>query len=131
MKKNNLLPMREKCQHWSPSWTAFPRIQAEYGEIPRISPYPAPMREKTDQKNSEYGHFNAVYIGVPSNLSNIYDRAFSKISCWLLAVNHIETSVLESLFAKVTGLQLTTLLKKRLQDSCFSVNSGKFLIAAF
>ena len=99
-------------------YPAFPRIQPQCGK-------------KRTKKTPNTNTFNTVYIGVPRNLSNISDRAFSKISYWLLAVNHIETPVLESLFAKVTGLQLTTLLKKRLQDSCFSVNFGKFLIAAF
>ena len=35
----------------------FPRIRNEYGEIRNISPYSVQMRENTDQKNSEYGHF--------------------------------------------------------------------------
>ena len=33
-------------------------IQSEYGEICSISPYSFRMRENTDQKNSEYGHFS-------------------------------------------------------------------------
>ena len=39
-------------------WSAFSRIRTEYGEILRISPYSARMRENTDQKNSVFGHFS-------------------------------------------------------------------------
>ena len=49
-------------------WSVFSHIPAEYGEIPRISPYPVReiqtispysvrIRENTDQNNSEYVHF--------------------------------------------------------------------------
>ena len=38
-------------------WPVFSRIWPEYGEILRISAYSVQMRENTDQKNSEYGHF--------------------------------------------------------------------------
>ena len=41
-------------------WSVFSRIRTEYGEILRISPYSVRMRENTDRKNSEYGHFYAV-----------------------------------------------------------------------
>ena len=34
----------------------FPR-RTEYGEIQSISPYSVRMRENTNQKNSEFGHF--------------------------------------------------------------------------
>ena len=37
--------------------SVFSRIRTEHGEIPLISPYSIRMRENTDQKNSEYGHF--------------------------------------------------------------------------
>ena len=39
------------------SWSVFSRIRTESGEIIRISSYKVQMRENTDQKNSEYGHF--------------------------------------------------------------------------
>ena len=38
-------------------WTAFSHIQAEYGEILRISPHSVRMRENADQNNSENRHF--------------------------------------------------------------------------
>ena len=38
-------------------WSVFSRIQTEYGEILRISPYSVWMRENTDQNNSKNGHF--------------------------------------------------------------------------
>ena len=34
------------------------RIRPEYGEIRIIFPYSVQMRENTNQKNSEYGHFS-------------------------------------------------------------------------
>ena len=49
--------MREKCPYLELFWSLFSRIRIEYGEILRISPYSVQMRENTDQKNSEYGHF--------------------------------------------------------------------------
>ena len=38
-----------------------------------------------------------------------------------------KTSVLESLFNKVAGLQICNFIKKRLQSRCFLVNFAKFL----
>ena len=38
-------------------WSAFSRIQTEYGEIRSIFPYSDRMRENADQKNIEHGHF--------------------------------------------------------------------------
>ena len=48
------------CDYCVSSFSApyFFRTRAEYGEIVRISPYSVEMRENTDQKNSEYGHFS-------------------------------------------------------------------------
>ena len=51
---------REKCPYSEFVWSVFSRIRTEYGEILRISPYSVRMRENTDRKNSEYGHFYAV-----------------------------------------------------------------------
>ena len=51
------LTLREKCPYSELFWSAFSRIQSEYGEILRISPYSVRMRENADQNNSEYGHF--------------------------------------------------------------------------
>ena len=39
-------------------WPAYSGIRTEYGEIRCISQYPVRMRENTDQKNSDYGHFS-------------------------------------------------------------------------
>ena len=46
--------LREKCPYLELFWSTFSRIRAEYGEILR---YSLRMRDNTDQKNSEYGHF--------------------------------------------------------------------------
>ena len=45
------------CPYSEFYWSAFSRIWTEYEEILRISPYSVRMRENTEQKNSEYGHF--------------------------------------------------------------------------
>ena len=52
------LTLREKCPYWKFFWSVFSRIRTEYGEIVRISPYSIQMREKTDQKKTQYGHFS-------------------------------------------------------------------------
>ena len=49
--------LREKCWYSDLIWSAFFRIRTEHGEVRTISPHAAQMRENTDQKNSEYGHF--------------------------------------------------------------------------
>ena len=38
-------------------WSAFSHIRTEYAELRSTSPYSVRIREKTDQNNSEYGHF--------------------------------------------------------------------------
>ena len=53
----SLTPLREKCPYWELFWSTFSRIQTEYWEILRISPYSVWMRENADQNNSEYGQF--------------------------------------------------------------------------
>ena len=55
----------EKCvQTRTFFWSVFSRIRTEYGEIRSIFPYSVRMRENTDRKNSEFGHFSrsATYI---------------------------------------------------------------------
>ena len=47
-----------RCPYLKFFWSVFSRIQAEYGEMRNISPYSVQMRENTNQKNSEYGHFS-------------------------------------------------------------------------
>ena len=44
---------------------------------------------------------------------------------------HLKTLASELLFKRVSGLRPTTLLKKRLQHSCFQVNFIKFLKTPF
>ena len=50
--------VREKCPYSELFWSAFSRVQTEYGEILRISPQSVWMRENVDQNNSEYGYFS-------------------------------------------------------------------------
>ena len=47
------ISLREKCRYSELFWSVFSRIWTEYGEILRIAPYSVPMRENTDQNNSE------------------------------------------------------------------------------
>ena len=49
---------REKSPNWDYFWFVFSHIWTAYEEILRISPHLVRMRENTDQKNSEYGHFS-------------------------------------------------------------------------
>ena len=51
------LTLRENCLYSKFFRSLFSRIWTEYGEILRISPSSVRMREITDRKNSEYGHF--------------------------------------------------------------------------
>ena len=50
-------PLRKKCPYSDFLWPVFFRIRSEYGETLCISPYSIQMRENTDQKNFEYGHY--------------------------------------------------------------------------
>ena len=52
--------MRKKCPYFELFWSAFSRIPTEEGEILRISPYSARMRENTDQNNVESDNFYAL-----------------------------------------------------------------------
>ena len=49
---------RKKCLYSELFWSAFSRIQTEYGVERSISPYSVRMRENLDQNNSEQGHFS-------------------------------------------------------------------------
>ena len=56
--KESTETLREKCPCLEFFWSVFSPIRTEYGEILRISQYSVGMRENTDQKNFEYGHFS-------------------------------------------------------------------------
>ena len=49
--------MSKKCRYSEIFWSVFSHIWTEYEYLLRKSPYWLQMREYTDQKNSEYGHF--------------------------------------------------------------------------
>ena len=51
-------PLRKKTPYSELIWSAFSRIQTEYGEIRSISQYSARMPENADHNNSKYGHFS-------------------------------------------------------------------------
>ena len=52
-----IFSLREKCRYSEFFWPVFSGSRTEYREIRNISSYSVRMREDTDQKNSEYGHF--------------------------------------------------------------------------
>ena len=56
------LALRKECPYSKLFWPVFSRIQTEYGEILRISPYSVRMRKNVDQSNSEYRHFSRSVI---------------------------------------------------------------------
>ena len=49
--------LRGKCPCSEFFWSVFSRIRTECREIRSISPYSVQIRENTDQKNLEHGHF--------------------------------------------------------------------------
>ena len=55
-----IVTLRKKYLYSEFFWPIFSRIRTKYGEIRSISPYSVQMRENTDQKNSEYGHFPRI-----------------------------------------------------------------------
>ena len=56
-------------------WSAFSRIQIEYVEILRISPYLIRMQENTDQNNAEYGQI--LCSGTVKG-----EESLKSTSCW-------------------------------------------------
>ena len=52
------ITLREKCPYSGFFWSVFSCLRTESGEMRSISPYSVRIRENTDQKNSEYGHFS-------------------------------------------------------------------------
>ena len=64
-------PLREKCPYSDFFESVFSHIRKKHGELWSISPYSVQMRENTDQKNSEYGHFSRSNSG--STCLNVKD----------------------------------------------------------
>ena len=79
-----IISLLEKCSYLGFFWSFISRIQTEYGEMLRISPYSVRMQENTDQKNSEYGHFSCIVSVLKIlNFENIFETEvivlFSKV----------------------------------------------------
>ena len=54
------MPLREKCPYSEFFWSVF----SAFGiNTERYHPYSVRMRENTDQKNSDYGHFSRSVQG--------------------------------------------------------------------
>ena len=52
------ISLHEKSPYLECFWSVFSRIWTAYGEILRTFPYSVRVRQNTDQKNSQYGHFS-------------------------------------------------------------------------
>ena len=78
--------LSEKCPYSEIFWSAFSRIRTEYGEILRISSYSVRMRENTDQKNSEYGHFlrSAYYMIVSWKVTELTIIQLHREICFVM-----------------------------------------------
>ena len=75
--------LREKCPYWEFFWSVFSRIQTEYGKILSISPNSVRMRENTDQKNSEYGHFSSSVPLEKFNANKVWNITICLISKYI------------------------------------------------
>ena len=63
--------LHKKCPYSEFSWSSFFRLWTEHKEIFRNSQYSVRMRENTDQKNSEFGHFlrsDGKHIDIGGNM---------------------------------------------------------------
>ena len=76
--------MREKCPYSEFFWSEFSRIRTEYREIRSICPYLVKMRENTDQKNSEYGHF--MLSSTVLRLSHVTSNKAGHHPCYSLSL---------------------------------------------
>ena len=86
-------PLRKKCSCSEIFWSVFSCIWTEYGEIICISPYLVRLRENTDQKNCEYGHFFTQWM-------------------WLLKCHILMKSFIpRSLFSKINPQCLRIVMK--------------------
>ena len=72
-KFNEEPPLRKKRPYSEFFWSVHSLIQTEYGDLQSKSPYSIWMREKTDQKSSEYGNTSrsALYHGC-----TLFDMSF-------------------------------------------------------
>ena len=52
------MSLHEKCLCSEFFWSLFSGFWIEYGKMLPTYPYSIQMRENTDQKNSDYGHFS-------------------------------------------------------------------------
>ena len=72
-------PLREKCPYSEFFWVVFSFIRTDYGQMLRISPYLVWMKENTNQKNSDCGHFSSSgHSTIISSLVCHINRSFVK-----------------------------------------------------
>ena len=67
------LAFQENCLYLQFFCSVFPGIRNEYGDIRSIFSYSFQMRQNTDQRKSEYGHFSRSARSAFRSLSNIYE----------------------------------------------------------
>ena len=65
--------------------TVFSCIWTEYGKTRAISPYSVKMKENTEQKNSEYGHFSRSDMVFSKTFSGVLNSFFLTlfVSSWI------------------------------------------------
>ena len=71
--------LRKKSPYSELFWSLFSRIRTEYGQILRISPYLVRMWQKTDQNNSESGHFLLSVVFVKNQELPFYFHYLGKV----------------------------------------------------
>ena len=71
------LSLPKKCPYSELFCSTFSRIRTEYGEILRISPCSAQMRENVEQNNSEYRHF----------LPSVFEKRFMVLQYFIIDNN--------------------------------------------
>ena len=82
-------------------WPVFSRIRTEYGGLQKKSPYSVQMRENTDQKSSEYGHFSPSSYDKGSTASvfafSIKINLSSEVKCDFFKMSTSPTKILHIL----------------------------------
>ena len=106
----DLSTLRQKCLYSEFFWSVLSRIWTEYREIQSISRYSVQMRENTDQKNCEYGHFSrsANYV-TKANLkkaTGVDTSEFAKTdsASLKLDVDELDTDSLKTIFVYLCEL---------------------------
>ena len=104
--------LRKNCPYSETFWSAFSRIQTEYGETLRISPYSVRMRENAGKKFLNTDTFHAACFYVIS--FSILQIHVSKIFLWWK-----RWSSCKRLISLVPLISLVIRQKDEWQNVCF------------